>query len=243
MNSRPSPLSAAPGRPGPNWIVALAVCAVVLLPGGFFIGRYTAHSDVRPPAGADPKKVKDVQQSLDVALGEVEMQRTRNEVDSRALEMLRKEMAAEKERTAELEEGLSFYRSMVVSDDPEKGLYLRKPELVAGAAPNRIAYRIFVHQKEREFEIVEGELWVHVRGKQGNDEVSYSLAELSPNLDEGAIALHFRYFQSIEGEMVLPEGFEPEELILEARASKPRTAKVREVYPWLLQERLINVGQ
>jgi hypothetical protein len=215
----------------------------VLLPAGFFLGRYTARPDIRPPAGADSEKVMELHKSLDVALGEVEMQRTRNEVDSRALEMMRKEMTAEKERTAELEEGLSFYRSMVVSDDPEKGIYLRKPELVAGSAPNRFAYRIFVHQKEREFEMVEGELWVHVRGKQGNDEVSYSLAELSPNLDEGPIALHFRYFQSIEGEMVLPEGFEPAALILEARASKPRTVKVREVYPWLLQERLINVGQ
>ena len=227
-------------RLGSNRMYVLAAAAITLLPAGFFLGRYTAHSDGRLSAAAAPEKL---QHSLNVALGELDIQRTRNEVDSRALEMLRREMAAERERTAELEEGLSFYRSMVVSDDPEKGFYLRKPELVRGATPDRIAYRIFVHQKEREFEKVEGELRVQVSGMQGVDKASYSLAELSPDFGEEAAALHFRYFQSIEGEMVLPEGFEPEELILVARSSKPRTIEVREVYPWELQERLINVGQ
>ena len=243
MNIRPSALAIVLRRLGSNWILAVAASAVTLLPAGFFLGRYTACSDVRPSSAAIPKNMRELQQSLDIALGELEIQRTRNEVDSRALEMLRREMAAERERTAELEEGLSFYRSMVVSDDPEKGLYLRKPELVRGVTPDRIAFRIFVNQKEREFEMVEGELRIQVNGRQGPDKASYSLAELSRDFGAEAVPLHFRYFQSIEGEMVLPEGFEPEELILVARASKPRAIEVREVYTWELQERLINVGQ
>jgi len=231
------------GRAGLSWIIALAVSAVTLLPAGFFLGRYTASPGSQPVVKTVPEKMLQLQDALDVALGELEMQRTRNEVDSQALEMLRRDMAAERERTAELEEGLSFYRSMVVSEDPDKWLYLRQPELVPGATPDRIAYRIFVHQKEREFEMVEGELRVKISGKQGADEVSYSLAELSPEFKDGGAALHFRYFQSIEGEMGLPEGFEPAEMTLVASASKPRATKVSEVYPWMLQERLINVGQ
>ena len=152
-------------------------------------------------------------------------------------------MAAEKERTAELEEGLSFYRSMVVSDEPTKGLNLHQPELVPGDSKEQFSYRIFVQQKEREYEMVEGVLSVDVFGVRGEEEVSYPLAELSEGFGEGAAALHFRYFQAIEGELVLPEGFVPTGVILVARTSKPRETEIREQFPWELQERFINVGQ
>jgi hypothetical protein len=163
-------------------------------------------------------------------------------VDARALEMLRQEMAAEQERMAELEEGIGFYRSMLSSDNGE-GLYLHNPELAPGAAADRVAYRIIVQHRGRNSDMVEGELSVEVRGTREDEGVSYPLGDLSEEFSHGAVALHFRYFQSIEGEMSMPEGFAPTELLLVARTGKPDKAEVREVYSWELQERLINVGE
>ncbi len=182
-------------------------------------------------------------EALKSARGDLEMQRTRHEVDQRALELLRTEMAAEKERTRDLEEGLSFYRSMVASEDMAKGISLRKPELVPGSSPSQIRYRFFAQQKEREYEMVEGSLSVEIYGVSGESEVSYPLGELSNEFDGQAAAVHFRYFQAIEGELTLPEGFEPRGLKLVLRASKPSSTVVREQFPWELQERLINVGK
>ncbi len=91
--------------------------------------------------------------------------------------------------------------------------------------------------------MVEGTLSVEVFGLKGEAEVSYPLAELSEDFDRGAAALHFRYFQAIEGELVLPEGFEPRGMTVVARVSKPRETEVREQFPWKLQERFINVGK
>lgn len=180
---------------------------------------------------------------LKAARGELEIQRTRHAVDKHALELLRSEMAVEKERTAELEEGLSFYRSMVASGDTAKGLSLRKPELVRGDNTNRVRYRIYVQQRDREYEVVEGLLSAEVYGVSGDREVSYPLATLSNDFDDKAATLNFRYFQAIEGEITLPEGFEPRAIKLMARARKPREMEVREQFPWTLQERFINVGE
>jgi hypothetical protein len=221
----------------------MAATCIVTLPAGYFMGRNFAIEEIASPGHLFSARLGGLQEALDIALGELEMQRTRNAVDARALEMLRKEMAAERERTVELEEGLSFYRNLVAIDGPETGLYLHTPELVQGSAPNRITYRIIVQQKEREYETVEGALSVSISGSLGGDEVSYSLAELSQEVEESTVPLQFRYFQSLEGEMNLPEGFEPRELALVARATRPRESKVSEVFPWALQERLINVGE
>ncbi len=242
MSEKPSFLLRIARRLGQNWVFALAVSCVTMLPVGFFIGEYSAYTNMRPSFGEYAATITELQQTLDVALGEIEVQRTRNEVDSRALEMLRQEMAVERERAAELEEGLGFYRSMLSSDNGEV-LYLHSPELVAGSAPDRVVFRFIVQQRAREFDRVEGELSVEVHGMRGEDATSFPLAELSEDFIAEVAALDFRYFQAIEGEMSLPEGFAPSELILVARTSKPVKTEVRKAYSWEMQERLINVGE
>jgi hypothetical protein len=82
-----------------------------------------------------------------------------------------------------------------------------------------------------------------VSGFNGKQEVAYPLSELSKDFDDKASTLHFRYFQAIEGELVLPLGFEPKGITLVARASKPRKSKAKKQFPWELQERFINVGK
>ena len=82
-------------------------------------------------------------EALKVARGDLEMQRTRHEVDRRALELLRSEMAAEKERTADLEEGLSFYRSMVVSEDMASGIESAQARIGAGREPGTLGISNF----------------------------------------------------------------------------------------------------
>lgn len=232
-------------RLGSKGLLVLGLLFAITLVAGIYLGRHWAiHPELDPKL---TERMKSELAAMDAALkaarGDLEMQRTRHEVDRHALELLRSEMAAEKLRTTELEEGLSFYRSMVVSDDIAKGLSLRKPELVPGDNPSRIRYRIFVQQKDREYDLVEGHLTVDVAGISGDREVTYPLAKLSKDFNEKSATLQFRYFQAIEGEITLPDGFEPKEMKLTARARKPREMEVREQFPWTLQERFINVGE
>ncbi len=246
MNSAYSLITRLLDRLGRKLVLTLAMSLALMLLAGMYLGRQAAHKNMNlaPRSLATLQaELSSVREALKVAQGDLQVQRTRHEVDSRAIELLRSEMAAEKERTADLEEGLRFYRSMVVSEDMASGLSLRKPELVAAKTPGRLAYRIFVQQKDREYEMVEGTLSVEVFGLKGQAEVSYPLAELSEDFDREAAALHFRYFQAIEGELALPEGFVPKGMIVIARASKPRESEVREQFPWQLQERFINVGK
>ena len=114
---------------------------------------------------------------------------------------------------------------------------------MAGGSPNRIEYRIFVQHQSRAHETVEGTLSLQVLGFEGKKEVSYALPQLSEEPDDGAMPLHFRYFQAVEGVLTLPKGFEPIRLIVAADVSKPRKIKVREEFPWVLQKQFINIGE
>ena len=246
MNTSFSPVSRLIDQLGPKLILALVFLLALTLLSGVYLGRQSVYSalEIGPETAQSMlSELSELREALRAARSDLEVQRTRHDVDRHALEMVRGEMAAEKERTADLEEGLSFYRSMVVSEDLGSGLSLRTPELVPGATPGRLKYRFFVQQKEREYKMVEGTLSVDVFGFSGEEEVSYPLAQLSADFDTKAATLHFRYFQAIEGELVLPQGFEPKSISLVIRADKPHRSKVKKQFPWELQERFINVGK
>lgn len=226
-------------------VTALLWLAVVLVL-GFYLGQRAAYSGM----GMDPTvyramraEIPALQAEVSRLEGELEVQRTRNEVDQQALEMVRGEIAAQKEELSALEEGLRFYRSLMAPGEIAQGLSLRPVELIALEQPGRFAFRIVAQQEARKHSLLKGNLSAEVVGVLEGAQVSYPLAELSEDVDGLDVPLRFRYFQSIEGELELPEGFEPGSVNLVATASSPRKAEVREQFPWQLQERFTHVGK
>jgi hypothetical protein len=246
MNATPPLISRLVGHLGPKSVFVVVLLILLALLSGIFLGRYIAYRDmngVSPTERSARLALSALRKELNVVRGDIQMQRTRHDVDKQALELVRSEMVAQKERIAELEESLGFYRSLVAPDEGGAGgLSLREPELVAGDTSGSFQYRIFVQHQSRERKVVDGTLSVEVFGSDGEKEVHYPLSKLSETFDDEAMTLHFRYFQAIEGELVFPEGFEPKGLRVIARASKPRKMKVRKEFPWVVQERFVNVG-
>lgn len=227
-------------------VLALVLLAAGVAGAGFYLGQYSAFSVM----DVDPESYRSMQlelpatrQELHALRGDLQVQLTRNEVDRRALDMLRHDMATYKEHTADLEEELLFYKNLIAPTDTASGLSLRAPELVAHAQKGKFSYRIVVQQEARKHELLKGKLYAEVFGSLDEEAVSYPLTELSDDLDEEALLLKFRYFQSVEGALSLPEGFEPEGLNVVASVSKPRKTEIRAQFPWHLRERFTHVGK
>jgi hypothetical protein len=233
---------------GPKAVFAslLLLLALALL-AGTYVGWHMAHKEMgvmpRHAAQSTELELSVLRGKLNVVLGDMQAQRTRSNVDSRALELVRSEMVVQKELIASLEEGLRFFRSLMVSEGDDTGLSLREPELVLEMGSGHLQYRIFVQHQSRPNETVEGTFSLQVSGLEGGKQVRYALPQLSEVPDTGAVPLNFRYFQAVEGTLILPEGFEPIELTVVAQATKPRKIKVREEFPWVLQEQFINIGE
>jgi hypothetical protein len=227
-------------------VLLAALLLIVLMAVGFWLGQKAAYSGM----GVDPETYRRMERELPEAHAELvtltrelEVERTRREVDRRALELVRGDLAAQKEEISSLEEGLRFYRDLMAPGEIAQGLSLRDIELVQQAEPYRFAFRIVVQQEARKHQTLKGELYVEVAGMQDGARTSYSLAELSADVEDGVMPLRFRYFQAIEGELTLPEGFVPEGVSVVATTSSPRKDEVREQFPWQLQERFLHVGK
>jgi hypothetical protein len=174
---------------------------------------------------------------------QLDVEQTQAQVHKQALELVRTEMALQKEQLASLAEGLRFYQSLMAPGEIGQGLSLRPLELIALDAPGHVSFRIVAQQEALKHSLLKVDLFAEVVGVRGTERLSYSLADLSEDVERNPIALQFRYFQSVEGTLALPDGFQPSGVILVARASSPHEMEVREEFPWQLQERFTHVGK
>ena len=227
-------------------VLVLTLFAALVMGVGFVLGRQAAFSG----AGIDPQRHRAQAEALEVAQAEqAELSRqlgvvtARHELDRAALELVRQELAGQKEQIAGLEEGIRFYRSLMAPGEIAQGFSLRKIELVSREEPGRYGFRIVVQQEARKHTPLQGELFAEVSGQQAGEPRTYPLAELSADLESTILPLRFRYFQSIEGDLVLPEGFEPQAVSVVATLSSPSKAEAREQYPWQVQEKFTHVGK
>ncbi|MEQ9465538.1 MAG: hypothetical protein RJQ10_17890 [Haliea sp.] len=227
-------------------VLVLTLAAALVMGAGFALGRQAAFSGT----GIDPQRYREQGVALKAALSEqAELSRqlgvmtARHEVDRAALELVRQELALQKEQIAGLEEGIRFYRSLMAPGEIAQGFSLRKIELVPREDPGRYGFRIVAQQEARQHTTLRGELYAEVAGQQAGEPRSYPLGELSADLEGTILPLRFRYFQSIEGDLVLPEGFEPQSISVVATLSEPDKAEAREQYPWQVQEKFTHVGK
>ena len=128
-------------------------------------------------------------------------------------------------------EELAFYRGIVSPEDGVGGLRIQRLDVLAGGAERHYKLRLVLMQSMRQDAVVSGSLTVELEGARDKQPVRLSLAEAGGQVrDSGDVAFSFRYFQSIEREVTLPEGFEPSAVNVEVKSS--RQQPLRQSFPW-----------
>lgn len=140
------------------------------------------------------------------------------EVDRKAAEDLRQRLLTRREQIAQLERDVSVYRMMSArsSNNPmgiSFGTFSAKPLTEAGVHHVKLVVQKLA-EGDSEFS---GVLEATLVGKVAGAEQKYPLAQvaLAPEAGEpmaDKIAVDFKYFQTIETDLRLPDGFEPERL-------------------------------
>lgn len=158
------------------------------------------------------------------------------EVDRQSSEDVRQEVIALKEQMAALEADNSFYRNLMAPTENKRGLNFGVIELGATDANRKVHYKFVVQQLATNHQLLNGGLEVLVIGKQNDLEARYHLSDLSSSVSTQSIKLRFKYFQTIEGDMVLPEGFDPERIELTAHSTGKNAVTIEKRLGWLVEE-------
>lgn len=163
-----------------------------------------------------------------------------NKVEREASEAVRREMRALNEKIYGLEKEITFYRNIMSPGGGADRLRIQRLELSARPGGEGLRYKVVLTQVTEKRDQVRGEVHIELLGRQGGERATVPLSELAAT---GDFQFRFRYFQELEGEFTLPDGFEPETVRVTARSSGRRPVEVAREFTWLVQETGVNVRQ
>lgn len=213
-------------------LLTLAVSAVLL-----FVVWQLSTSTVAP-------ETEELQQDLDFVAGELatikqrlDRLQARQVVVEREAEVLRQAnrilRETESKRQAELgrlQSELDFYRRLAGSGGTQSGLDVYRAEVVPTESRQVFQFILTLTQNIQRASMVSGRVRIDIEGILDNRPVNLRWAQISDG-EAPEPAFRFKYFQQLEGYLVLPDGFDPVRISLTLESKSQRKPVVR-TFDW-----------
>lgn len=155
------------------------------------------------------------------------------EVDTRANEEVRQTVEVLQDEIAQLREEISFYKGVMVPNVEEKGLRIERLDMANTSDPNKFRYSLLLTQVVDKHNYVQGGVEIALLGREGESEKQLLLSELNEE-KQSRIKFRFLYFQNIDGELLVPDGFVPHEVMIIARSSGTNGQRLEKKFDWQL---------
>lgn len=129
---------------------------------------------------------------------------------------------------------LAFYKGIVEQGVNAPEVKIQQLRISAGEGPRHYRLRITLVQPVRSDRSVDGVVTARVEGEREGGPLALDLAALTAD-KRAEIPFSFRYFENIDPEITLPEGFSPERVTIEVRSAKKGVAPVSQSLAWSVE--------
>lgn len=225
------------------WILASLAVAAGLLWLGHRQGQLDAGHDAA--AGASKRRVlesevsrlESVNTKLNAQVAELEMARR---LDREAYGQVERTLGDLQSRLARQGDDLAFYRSIVSPADGVQGLRIQRFAVRPGTQQREVVIEVTLIQAMRQDNTASGLVQVVIQGMAGERPMKYSVGQLlgRPN---AKLPFSFRYFQTIQSAVTLPDGFQPFEAEVAVQSGSLRSP-LRQSFPWKVTD-VANAGE
>ena len=223
-------------RPGQKYVLLALVLAAVaaLLVVGKLWGTALSNQQLAEMLRLEEKTVE-LQAQLDDKSAELSRVALSAEVDMAALEKSRQEMIGLQQQIYQRDEELELYRELLQDNNQPNGLSVSDLNLSV-LEDGRIRYRWVARQKTAKMKTlsVYADMWVI--GRQGEEEVTLSLADIDDEVKRLPLKREFKYFSIIQGILKLHEDFEPEKVRVALRYTWMDKFQSDQKFDWKIEE-------
>lgn len=222
----------APGR-ARLVLAAAALLAILCLWGLFEWGRKAGGYD-RFEAAQQRSELRTEIGRLEDANDELARQiavlQTADKIDQQAYDQVSAEFADLNSQIAELNKELAFYRGIMSPADGSEGLQIQAVQLFENGGDGRYQLKLVLIQAGPQDRRVKGAVDVALLGGGDADPRRVDLEEVAEDDDE--MRYSFRYFQVLERDFTLPDGFSPAEIEVNLKPSSKKDEAIVAAYPW-----------
>lgn len=153
-------------------------------------------------------------------------------VISSSEEQLRKTLIERENTIADHESSLEFYRQLMVVDDKKNGFDLSKFRISRTEMPDTYHFQFAFVQYAKQHNTLNVKVNIRLEGQEDGKVAIYFLRDLLlvPNPNFGQLSL--KYFQMLKGDVQLPIGFKPAQMVVTTDSKAPWQRKL----DWTVEE-------
>ncbi|MBT3047881.1 MAG: hypothetical protein G8D61_14090 [gamma proteobacterium symbiont of Ctena orbiculata] len=192
-------------------------------------GSGLAQGFARLQSGMD--RVELLEQERNELKRELAMVKQTAEVDREALTAIREQIKGFQDERLKMEEELAFLRGIVSTSSKKQSLRVQNFKLEPGLEAQQFVYKFSVSQVINSGSVVKGKIEITVTGLQDGETRQLKLDALSKE-KLSSHKMRFRYYQNVEGMILVPQGFEPATIMIDVKPSSSKLAPVSESYNW-----------
>jgi len=228
-------------RARPVWHSRLIATALIL---GTVLSAWGLFEFGRYQAGYDMLEVQTEQDDYESKLADLGRHATElreqkailersQKIEREAYKQLEGTVSGLQDEILELKQELAFYRGIVSPTDARAGLGIQSFELSHGAGKS-IHYKLVLTQVLSNNTTASGYVALVIGGEKGGKTQQYELSQLSG--EKGELRFRFKYFQILEGELHLPDGFTPSKVDITVKPSSRSHKRLSRSYDWSVKE-------
>jgi len=174
-------------------------------------------------------QLDDAREQKDELRRKIAMLETGKKIDEETYSQVEKRLVDLQNEILVQQEDLAFYRGIVA--DQQAGLRVQDLELLDELS---FSLRLVLAQAMRATQRISGSVELQVAGVRGGKSLTLGLTELGVIAEQrkALAGFSFRYFQNLEADIVLPEGFKPERVIVKITPKGSRAKSVEKTFDW-----------
>jgi len=137
------------------------------------------------------------------------------------------------DRERKLKSTIEFYQQVMAPELKEEGFYIEGFYAEATLSENSYRFELALVQHEKTKNTLKGTLNITLVGSENGQSKEYPLKQFLP--EQQALAFSFKYFQLLNGEITLPDGFIPEKVKVHASIYqfKRKKGELTTTFDWL----------
>lgn len=220
-----------------NWVLRAAVVIAVLVAAYlvFEFGRIQAQYnivDVIAERKAHRSQVQGLEAQIAALEERIALLETHREIDRSAYEKVEASLAGLQRKIQEQREAIAFYRGIISPANGEHGLRVQDLQVTKGSGEREYHVSLVLVQVMQHDRSVKGDVAFTVEGAQDGVAATYTLEQLVPADEDSDWPFSFRYFQTFERDVILPDGFTPEKVNIEVRSRTRSVASIEQSFVW-----------
>lgn len=153
------------------------------------------------------------------------------QIDGQAAAELHEEMKKLQDEVFRLKGELEFYQGIMASTGSTQGLSIQGMQVERLAESNNYRFKLILTHLAKNDKVAEGTADIILEGVQGGTAKVLNIMDvvLNPAMD---LSFKFKNFKRFEGNMMLPEGFVPQRVIVRLQPKDTKLSNIRKVFSW-----------